>query len=74
MTTPRETLTKGFPLLKEVQRQPVQSGFKMLQLFVYFGKEDLERHLQHVVVVAVLYGCNEVTKYQPFPLSLVGQA
>lgn len=26
---PRETPTKGFPLSKELQRQPVQLGFKL---------------------------------------------
>ncbi|XP_052181914.1 uncharacterized protein LOC127794708 [Diospyros lotus] len=36
--------------------------------------EDLEKHLQHFVAVAVLHEWNEVTKCRAFPLSLVGQA
>ena len=54
--TSREAPTKGFPLSEELQRQPVQPGFKLSQLTVYLGKEDPEKHLQHFVAVAVLHG------------------
>ena len=72
--TPKEIPTKGFPLSEELQRQPVQPGFKLPQLAVYLGKEDPERHLQHFVAMAVLHGWNEVTRCRAFPLSLAGQA
>lgn len=71
---PMETPMKGFPLSEELQRQPMQPGFKLPQLFVYLGKEDLDRHLQHFIAMAVLHGWNEVTRCKAFPLSLAGQA
>ena len=70
----KEAPTKGFPLSEELQRQPVQPGFKVPQLTVYLGKEDPERHLQHFVAMAVLHGWNEVRRCRAFPLSLAGQA
>ncbi|XP_052198259.1 uncharacterized protein LOC127805544 [Diospyros lotus] len=69
-----EALVKGFPLFEELQRQPIQSGFKLPQLPVYSRNEDPERHLQHFVAMAVLHGWNEVTRCKAFPLSLEGQA
>lgn len=56
ITMPRETLTKGFPLSDELQRQLVHPGFKLPQLPIYFGKEDPEKHLQHFMAVVVLHG------------------
>ena len=70
---PKEKPPKGFPLSEELQRQPVQPGFKLPQLSIYLGKEDLEKHLQHFVVVVVLQGWNEVTKCRVFLLSLARQ-
>ena len=72
MMTPKEAPTKGFPLFEELQRQLVQSGFKLSQLTVYLGKEDPEKYFQHFVVVVVLHGWNKVTRYQTFPLFLKG--
>ena len=71
---PKEIPTKGFPLSEELQRQPVQPGFKLPQLAVYLGKEDRERHLQHFVAMVVLHGWNEVTRCRAFPFSLARQA
>ncbi|XP_052176673.1 uncharacterized protein LOC127790974 [Diospyros lotus] len=72
--TLREIPTKGFPLSEELQKQPVQPGFKLSQLSVYLGKEDPVKHVQHFVAMAVLHGWDEVTRCQAFPLSLAGQA
>ena len=68
--TSKEIPTKGFPLSQELQRQPVQPGFKLPQLAVYLGKEDPKRHLQHFMAVVMIHGWNEVTRCRAFPLSL----
>lgn len=70
----REIPTKGFPLSEELQRQPVQPGFKLPQLSVYLGKEDPVKHVQHFVAMTVLHGWDEVTRCRAFLLSLAGQA